>query len=182
MHTDAQASGLPFPPLLRKELFDARGLPEWYCPTRGARPIAAWALVSGSAFALGALLLAICLVSHHRVHRLSGSFPVQVPICGHGAAECKAALRIAPSALLREDAVIDGHAGIAVSQGGGKALAVRIVGFSTAQNRDLTLFVMWPRAVSLPTQDVAVALGEARTLFGWLAPKRLGAPPARPQR
>lgn len=171
MHTEAQASGLPFPPLLRRELFDARGLPEWYCPTRRTRPIGAWALVGGSAFALSALLLAICLVPHHRMYKLPGSFPVQVPLCEPGAAECRVTLWIAPSASLREDAVIDGHVVIDASPEG-TALAVRIISSSaSAQNRGITLFIAWPRTLRVPTQDVAIVLRETKTLLGWLAPK-----------
>lgn len=178
MQTDPHASGLPFPPLLRKELFDTRGFPDWYCPTRGARPIAVWALVSGSAFALGMLLFVICVAPHHRIYRLSGSFRAQVPACDLGAVECKAELRIGRPALA-EDAVIDRHVGVAVS---GNAVAARIVGvLGSAQRGDMTLVVAWPNAVILPTGDVTIALGETRTLRGWLAPKRPRMLPAKGQ-
>ena len=176
MQTEAQASGLPFPPLLRKELFDPRGLPEWYCPTRVSRPVSTWMLVGGSAFALAAFLLVICLVPHHRMHRLSGSFSAQSPRCDPGAIECKATLQTRRPDSMGEIGGIDSYLGIAGPLGTDKALGLRIVSISaSAQNRDMVLVVTWPKAVLLPRRSVAIALGERRTLVGWLSPKPLAA-------
>jgi hypothetical protein len=174
-HADAEAAGLPFPPLLRKQLFDARGMPDWYCPTRRAPPLAAGWLVFGAALALAAAVAALAGVTHRRVHTLPTTFAAVPAACARSGGSCRAALHVALPAALAADATLDPAVTVAGTPAQIVALAI------SPGRRRLTLWLDWPPGRVRPAR-ATVAFAESRSLLGWLAPRRAGAPAAQEAR
>lgn len=176
MHAEAQASGLPFPPLLRRELFDTRGLPEWYCPVRRSRPPAPALLVGGSTLAVVALLVGAASLTHGRRLGVPAQVDAQSVRCGRSATECTATLKLSPSPLLSATALEDlqGQTASLTSITDVANVRARIVAVSApGVGSRATLHIAWPITQRLPDGELTLRHLEIRSLIGWIAPKSL---------
>ncbi|WP_434030667.1 hypothetical protein [[Pseudomonas] boreopolis] len=170
IHAEAQASGLPFPPLLRKELFDKRGLPEWYCPTQRARSLAPALLVAGSALAMASLLFAATRLTHSRQHRLTIEMQAPSLYCVPASAQCSA-LFLLPSGMHgARVSDVDGYLG-RVLMVDGISLPVRVVDTFPAGPIDLPMLRIAWQGGRPPTGQRILMIDETRPLLAWVAPK-----------
>lgn len=170
MHDQAQASGLPFPPVLRPELFDARGMPDWHVPVRNAKPWPPVPLVLGSAIAFGALLLFAFAMPHTRTHRLQAQAE-RLP-CVEAAEICTAMIRLR-SALPSHAAVPAVGSVALVSSMTGAPSRLRVLEIQLTPRQPPSLRVAWSRPEPERAGNVLVAVDETRTLMGWIAPRLL---------
>lgn len=174
MHAQAQASGLPFPPLLRPELFDARGLPDWYCPVRRSRPLAPALLVGGGTLAMAALLFVAGNLTHSRRFVVPAQVTAQSARCEPTGRECTAVLQLQASLPSAARDKLQDQPVVVVSRAGAAPLTVRVVATSVdAAAGGPALRIAWPAGRVLPTGVLTVQIAETRPLIGWIAPRHL---------
>ncbi|MEH6418613.1 hypothetical protein [Pseudomonas sp. CGJS7] len=182
MHNAPQTSGLPFPALLRKELFDPRGLPEWYCPVQGGRSLPEWVLVIGSFALFGALFLAIALVPHQRTQRIRAVSERPAQACTASQVECRIVLRIAPDSVPPATAPVGSEIVVATSAPNVAEVTAKVAQWpAAAQAEPALVHVAWPARARLPSGEVTISFVETRTLFGWLLLRTDAARRGRPQ-
>lgn len=168
MHDQAQASGLPFPPVLRPELFDARGMPDWHVPVRNAKPWPLVPLVLGCAIAFGAVLLFAFAMPHTRTHRLEAQAE-RLP-CAEAAEVCLAMIRLRSALPSHVGAPAAGSVALVSSMTGAPS-RLRVLEVQSVLRQPPSLRVAWSRHEPLRAGKVLVAVDETRTLMGWIAPR-----------
>lgn len=175
MPVESRPDELPFPALLRREVFGPTGAPDWFVPRRQGRPLPLTALLGINVFAVAALMALLSQLTHTRTLQGDAQFDASSLQCAArsadsaGTADCAATLRLAtrtvtPAPLPRAGEHIEVDAG-------GAAQRVRVRASAAAvSGRDATIQVDWAGAPPVPAAPLRLRWTQTHSLLRWLLP------------